>query len=42
MTIKMSANLKLEQEQWRLETDMNVPPVDTNFQFKTLSSRNIP
>ena len=38
----MAANFKLEWEQLRLETDMNVPPVDTNFQFRTLRSRNIP
>ena len=38
----MAVNYKLEREQWRLETDMNVPPVDTDFQFRTLQSRHIP
>ena len=38
----MAENYKLGREQWRLETDMNVPPIDTNFQFQTLMSRNIP
>ena len=38
----MAANFKLEREQWRLETDMNVPPVETNFQFRTLRNWNIP
>ena len=42
--IKMAANFKLEQDQQRLETDMSMPPVDTNFQFRhfQLRSRNIP
>ena len=40
--ITMVASFKLEQEQWRLETDMNMPPVDTNYQFRILRNRNIP
>ena len=35
----MAANFKLEWKQWSLETD-KVPPVYTNFQLRTLSSRN--
>ena len=38
----MAVNYKLEREQQRLETDMNVPTVDTNFHFRTLQSRHIP
>ena len=37
----MAVFYKVEREQWRLEIDINVPPVDTNFQFRTLWGRTI-
>ena len=38
----MAKNFKIVGEFRRLETNMNVPPVDNNLQIRTLRSRNIP
>ena len=38
----MAENFKVVKEYRRLETNINVPPVDNNCQIRTLKSRNIP
>ena len=38
----MTENIKMVRECRRLETDMNIPPVDNNQYVRTLRSRNIP
>ena len=38
----MAENFKVVREHRRLETNINVPPVDDNLQIRTLISRNIP
>ena len=37
----MTENIKIVREHSRLETEMNVPPVDSNLHVRTLRSRNI-
>ena len=38
----MAENFKVVRECRRLETNINVPPVDNNFHIRTLQNRNIP
>ena len=38
----MAANIKVVRERRRLNTDMNVPPVDQNLYVRTTRSRNTP
>ena len=39
--IKMTENVKIARECRRLETNMNVPPVDNYLHVRKLRSRNI-
>ena len=38
----MGENTRVVREQKRLETSMNIPPVDDNLYIHTLRGRNIP
>ena len=38
----MAENFKVVREYRRLDTGINVPPVDNNLQIRTLRTRNIP